>query len=86
MATLLGLQLAGELVARHGQLPASGPLIGWVRCWCGRVLYGDLFSRKRRAWQRLKLIVLQREAGQARGYMPSIWYGIRLKVSPTGSL
>lgn len=28
MATLLGIQLAGELAARLGQLPVSGPLLG----------------------------------------------------------
>jgi holin-like protein len=28
MATLLGFQLAGELAARLGQLPVSGPLLG----------------------------------------------------------
>jgi holin-like protein len=28
MATLLGFQLAGELAARLGQLPVSGPLFG----------------------------------------------------------
>lgn len=28
MATLLGFQLAGELIARLGHLPVSGPICG----------------------------------------------------------
>jgi putative effector of murein hydrolase LrgA (UPF0299 family) len=42
MATLLGFQLAGELAARLGQLPISGPICGMAALLAWLHLKGKL--------------------------------------------